>query len=259
MSKKRAMTSEQASQKKIEGHKKESYFAELIGGEVNKGTQTDKKDVIDKRHRTHSVKGGKWWQIFLYAKSRLEKNTIFRGLRKLTDPMIGCLDVFPDDRGDYQSNKHEIKKALQIPMKELAQALQDDELLAAFLSKSLFNGGEVNYLSINRKGGTDFHVFAQEDVVKRLTKILEVDNSRGRRKGEYDSQKVIFKAQYGDRLLNVGEIEIRTDSNLHYKQIKCRFNGEKIFNLLKNSAAEIDEKIENRLFAYDRAIKTFKV
>ncbi len=259
MPKKRAMTSEQASQKKTEGHKREHRFAELIGGEVNRGAQTDKKDVIDKKHRTHSVKGGQWWQIFLYARSRLEQNTIFRGLKGLRDPMVECLDVFPDDRNTYKSNKHEIKKALQAPMEKLARALQENGSLAVFLSKSMFNGGEVNYLSVNRGNGDDFHVFAQEDVVENLSEILEVGNSRGRRQGEYDSQKVIFRVKSGTKALNVGEIEIRTDSDLHYKQIKCRFNGEKILRELKRMSKEVDKKIEDRLFVYDKAIRSFKI
>ena len=84
----RAMTSEQASLKKISGHVNEYDFAELIGGEVNLGAPTDKKDVIDRQHRSHSVKGGTWWQIFLYARSRLLHNTIFRGIGNLADFMI---------------------------------------------------------------------------------------------------------------------------------------------------------------------------
>lgn len=40
------MTSDHASEVKIAGHLNEYDFAELIGGEVNLGAHTDKKDVI---------------------------------------------------------------------------------------------------------------------------------------------------------------------------------------------------------------------
>ena len=38
MNKKRAMSSEEASKVKITGHENEQHFANLIGGEVNKGS-----------------------------------------------------------------------------------------------------------------------------------------------------------------------------------------------------------------------------
>ena len=47
----RAMTSGHAREVKVSGHINEHHFAELIGGAVNKGTQTDKKDVVDKLPR----------------------------------------------------------------------------------------------------------------------------------------------------------------------------------------------------------------
>ena len=53
MARKRAMTSDHASEVKIAGHLNECDFAELIGGEVNLGTHTDKRDVIDGQRRSH--------------------------------------------------------------------------------------------------------------------------------------------------------------------------------------------------------------
>lgn len=94
MAKTRGMTSEAASAKKLRGHRLEQRFAEMIGGRVNRGSQQAKKDILDQNDRTHSVKSGKYWQIFLYRRSRLESNTIFQGLQ-LSELMIECLDVFP--------------------------------------------------------------------------------------------------------------------------------------------------------------------
>lgn len=46
------MTSKQASRVKLSGHQNEQDFATLIGGSVNLGSHTDKKDVIDAQHRS---------------------------------------------------------------------------------------------------------------------------------------------------------------------------------------------------------------
>ena len=248
---KRAMTPEMAALKKIGGHLHEFDFADLIGGEVNRGSQQDKKDVIDKSHRMHSVKGGTWWQIFLYRRSRLETNTIFQGNGDVANIMIACLDIFPENREDYENNKHDIKIRLQDPMRRLREELQKPKLLPTFLSKGLFNGGEVNYLSI-RRGAGDFHIFAQEDVVRVLSQ-LNIENSKSRRRGQYDCQKVLFKTN-----VNVGEIEVRTDSDVHYREMKCRFNGDKIFALLDKKIPHREIK-KNNVIAYGEAVKSFKL
>jgi len=59
------MATTHASEVKVAGHRNERGFASLIGGQVNLGARADKKDVIDGQHRSHSVKAGTWWQIFL--------------------------------------------------------------------------------------------------------------------------------------------------------------------------------------------------
>lgn len=73
-----------------------------------------------------------------------------------------------------------------------------------------------------------FHLFSAQDVVSLLSTKLQIENSRARGRGQMDAQKVIFR--YDDR--NVGEIEIRTDSKVHYKQAKWRFNSASILTLL---------------------------
>lgn len=258
----RAMTSEQASLKKISGHVNEYDFAELIGGKVNLGTHTDKKDVIDQQHRSHSVKGGTWWQIFLYARSRLLHNTIFRGIGNLADIMIQCIDAFPEDRSDYLENKRDAKIRLQEPMRLLKQEIEKPNIFPALLEKSIFNGGEVNYLSIlpynlantlpiNEK---HFHVFSQSDVVSLLSTHLEIQNSKARGRGQMDDQKVIFR--FDNK--NLGEIEIRTDSNQHYKEIKWRVHAPSIFRILV-AQLESATKGNQQISVYGRARRTFSV
>jgi len=239
----RAMTSEQASLKKISGHINEYDFAELISGEVNLGSPTDKKDVIDLQHRSHSVKGGTWWQIFLYARSRLLTNTIFRGLGNIADLMIQCIDAFPEDRNDYLADKQSAKIRLQEPMRLLKQEIEKPNIFPALLEKSLFNGGEVNYLSIlphtlpNTLSIAEkhFHVFSQRDVVDLLSTHLEIQNSRARNRHQMDAQKVIFR--FNNR--NLGEIEIRTDSPTHYREIKWRVHAPAIFGILTSNLESV--------------------
>ena len=135
MPKRKAMTTEHARRVKLEGHKRELVFAKLIQGEVNKGTQTDKKDVIDKEHRAHSVKGGEWWQVFLYGKHRFVTNTIFQNIGNIANLMIDCIDTFPEYRNDYEGNKDKYKTQLQFPMRKLADEFNDETVKEAFFLK----------------------------------------------------------------------------------------------------------------------------
>ena len=82
--------------------------------------------------------------------------------------------------------------------------------------KAIFNGGEVNYLTILYDDL--FHVFLNTDVVQLMGEKFEVVNSRARNAGEMDDQKVLFRHE-GQ---NVGELEMRNDSPVHYQQV--RFN-----------------------------------
>lgn len=251
MGKKRAMTSEAASLVKIGGHIAESDFATLIGGDVNKGNQQDKKDVIDKQHRTHSVKTGRYWQIFLYRQSRLETNTILKGIGNIASKMVACIDVFPESRDDYRRDRDIYKTRLQEPMKALCAELQNENHRRAFYDKAMFNGGEVNYLSAY--SDSQWHIFPSKFVVDVLTS-LEITTSKKIREGQYDAQKVLIKGK-----TNVGEIEIRTDSNQHYKEIKFRIDGHnKLLPLLIEKAGD-DVSGQKEIRIYGTARKTFKL
>ncbi len=256
--KRRAMSSETASLKKIGGHITEHDFAEIIGGEVNLGNQQAKKDVIDKSHRTHSVKGGSYWQIFLYRRSHWENNTVFRGLGDISKIMIECLDCFPDNRDDYEKDKKKYKKLLQEPMRKLLKELSKEKILPAFLSKAIFNDGEVDYLTIKRDDGS-FHVFAKEDVLPVLIKSFRLQNSIARNSKQHSDQKVVLRLERGDgKIVNAGEIEVRNDSDTHYREMKCRFTSRLIYELLTNKITYKQIK-HAKVTAYGRAIKTFNI
>ena len=246
------MTSEQASLKKLAGHAREEKFASMIGGMVRRDRPQGKMDVVDRQKNCHSVKGGSWWQIFLYSRTRLVENTDFQELEKMTQNMIACIDAFPEDRKNYQKNKHMYKTKLQEPMKLLAEELQKKEIFQKFLEKSFFNIGEVQYLSALRKVDNKFYIFWCQDVVDILKNNLEVVNSKAQNNNQYDCQKVLLKYE-----TNVSEIEIRTDSKVHYKEIKCRFDAEKTIRLLTEKIPVFDEK--HGFYLYGEAAKNFNM
>jgi len=250
MAKKKAMSSEKASYVKKKGHEDAREFAELLGiGKEFKSDPTAKKDVIDFEGHSYSVKSGeKKWQIFLYGKTRFIKDYTFKGMNGIGDLFIKCMDSFPESREEYLKNKDVYKKKLQKPMRELCNKLNEKRLLKAFIDKAMFNSGEVDYLVI--KDGEKFHVFWSRDVVEVLSNNYEVENSKARMKNQFDDQKVIFKVAGRTH----GEIEMRNDSEIHYREIKFWLDKKLTFNLLKN---EIKKNIDinQKITLYGSAIK----
>lgn len=255
------MTSEQASEVKTAGHRNEHDFARLIGGEVNLGSHTDKKDVIDAQHRSHSVKAGSWWQIFLYSRDRLKTNTIFQGLGQIADIMIACIDAYPPTFFEYQSDKSSAKNRLQPEMRRLLVELQKPKIFSAFLNKALFDGGNADYLSIflgKASASIDdkvFHIFYKDDVVEAITRDIKLRNSKARNSDQMDDQKVTFYSQLKKK--NIGEIEDRHDSDQHYRQMKFRLHAQSVFEILVLHIPECN-KARPQVITYGRAIKLFK-
>ena len=255
------MTPADASRRKVRGHKNERAFANLIDGEVSKALQTDKRDVLDRTHRFHSVKSGTWWQIFLYARSRFETNTVFQGLGALSELIIACLDAFPENYADYRTDREASKLRLQTPMRSLCEELGKPGILPAFFEKSLFNAGEVQYLTIlpaNLSDAPDnakeFHIFDRHDVVQTLCANLEITNSKARNANQTDDQKVLFRLDEK----NCGEIEVRTDSAVHHRQAKFRLNGTRIAQLLIDQIGT-PNRVSPQLLTYGRAGRTFRL
>jgi len=234
---KRAMSSQSAAYKKKRGHINEHHFASLIEGKV---IDFGKTDVLDNEGNTYSVKSSQWWQIFLYSKERFLKNTEFLGIGNITKSIVNCLDVFPDNLEEYKLNRNKIKYNLISHMRKLSTELNTNDVFSDFLLKGMFDGNEVDFLAILPKELSDtgialedkyFHVFHSSDVVAILSEYLEITNSVARNKNQVDSQKVVFR--YNKK--NVGHIEIRSDSKIHYRRMVCRFNGTKILEILKGN------------------------
>lgn len=262
MAKRRAMSSAHASEVKTAGHRNEVDFATLIGGEVQKGSHTDKKDVIDRQHRSHSVKSGTWWQIFLYGRERLRTDAIFQGLGRVADIMIDCLDAFPPARSDYLRDKVSTKQRLQPEMRRLLAEMQVPKIFKAFLDKALFDGGNAQYLSIfpgpakTQADSKHFHIFHKDDVVDALAADVTLQNSKARQAGQMDAQKVTFRSALLKH--NIGEIEVRTDSDIHYREMKFRVHAESVMQILTSEVSESSAP-HPQLTTYGRAASLFRL
>jgi len=254
MLKKKAMSSERASEVKRKGHADAHEFAECLGiGRDYTSDPRAKKDVIDLQGNTYSVKSGeKKWQIFLYSKNRFKQDYNFQTMNGLGDIFVACIESFPESRAEYLRNKDIYKKKLENSMIKLCLKLNDIRLLKAFIDKSMFNSGEVNFLVIKEE--KQFHVFWNKDVVEILSKNYKVENSKARGKNQFNNQKVIFKVSDQTH----GEIEMRNDSDIHYREVKFWLGKRLTFNLLRGNINIKKEIPQRRIILYGDAIKKLK-
>ncbi len=250
--KSRASSSDEARRYRQQGHDDALFFALAIG--LSEDYQNDpkaKKDVIDPSGDAHSVKSGeKKWQIFLYGLNRFESDPFFRVMNGMGQLLIDCIKSFPATFEEYQRNKAKAKRRLRPHMVALAEKLQDKHRLRAFIGKSIFNGGEVNYLTVYEK--KKFHVFWGKEVERVMAESLEVANSKARQAGQFPDQKVIFK--FGGT--NLAELEMRNDSPTHYREIR--------FNMVKPKAMKLffakithTQNYNDKVILYGEAIKHF--
>ena len=254
--KRRAMTTEKARKVKLAGHAAEKEFADLIRGQIYPGTR--KKDVIDTQGNIHSVKSGdKKWQIFLYVRNRFETSIGFLG----APYFIACIDCFPEKRSKYLKGKERYKIKLQKPMRDLKNFLatkekkyffHDNKLI--FLQEAIFHSSEVDYLSI--KDGHLWHIFDAKEVMETIDNSTVVANSKATQKGQMDDQKVIFKLI--DKDVTIGEIEMRNDSKVHYRQVKFWMDRAKTLNLLRDRITPHKQKTE-KIITHGKAIGKFKL
>jgi hypothetical protein len=283
INRRRAPSSKVSREKKLGGHTNEAEYAALIGGSTIKGT--GKGDVKDKSGKLHSVKSGKKWQVFLYRHDRIEKSKYLSELRS-------CLDAFTKDYDRYVGDRTKcielkeflveesgrdavslmsndvVKKKLgpneYVKAKErlaeathrVCQKLQDKAFLTQFLAEALFNGPEVSYLAV--KDGVSFSVFSRSDVLRVLTDELSPANSRaGHVPEDYnvDGQKVLLRYSKGDKEKNIVEIEIRNDSEQHYREVRFNmFSKDFLALLLGENAALQSRKLREGVILYGMAI-----
>ena len=243
----RGSSPDQARRLRQQGHDNALRFALSIGLQSDyRNDPQAKKDVIDPSGDAHSLKSGvKKWQIFLYGRNRFENDDGFQALDGIGALLIHCIDTFPPRFKDYKGNEEPSKQRLRTPMRELKDRFQRKALLRAFLMKSIFNGGEVNYLTALYNDR--YHVFLNHDVVQVMGDAFEVSNSRG----NPPEQKVIFK----HRGYNVAELEMRNDSTQHYQEVRFNMIIPRAMQLLLT--VEPTQVFSEDVTVYGRAIRTF--
>lgn len=127
------------------------------------------------------------------------------------------------------------------------QKIKRKETFSSVSWKKYVKRGEVDFLVI--KEDEFFHVFWGKQVIEVLTNNYEVENSKARGKNQMDDQKVIFKVNGK----TYGEIEMRNDSDIHYREIKFWIDKKLTFNLLKSNINKI-KKLNDRIILYGKAI-----
>ena len=249
---KRGGTPEQGRRYRQEGHDNATIFALLLGMDKEyKRDQRAKKDVIDPSGDAHSVKSGKKkWQIFLYRRNRFLADDGFQALNGVGSLLVHCIDAFPPRYEDYENNREAAKERLKTPMRELKDRFQRKALLRAFLKKSIFNGGEVDYLTVFHQDR--YHVYWSNDVITAMADVFTVENSKARTKTQSDDQKVIFRRNG----LNVGELEMRNDSKNHYAEVRFNMIPLRVIDLL-NSAEFSEKEHTDEIISYGQANQNF--
>ncbi|MDR3130264.1 MAG: hypothetical protein LBU18_01825 [Treponema sp.] len=249
---KRGLSSADARKIRQAGHDDALEFALLIGLKHDyKNDPRAKKDVIDPAGDAHSVKSGnKKWQLFLYGINRFRDDDFFQTMNGIGQLLVQCIEAFPENFDDYLKDKRSSKERCRIPMRKLAELLQEKRRVKAFINKSMFNGGEVNYLTIKHDG--IFHVFINKEVVQVFADNVSVFNSQAYSANQVPEQKVIFKYEN----LNLAELEMRNDSAVHYKEIRFNMVKPRMMKLLFSTIA-CNGIYNDKIYIYGDAIKKF--
>ncbi len=289
INRRRAPSKAISSKKKIQGHKNEAIFSNLINGQVLKGTK--KGDVKDKNESLHSVKSSKKWQIFLYSCSRISQCLHLKILKN-------CQESFPENYNAYlidrekcisfkenyiEKNGRKIAKTLSNEevsknigknlyvsskyllrenTKKVSEILKDKKILKSFYNEALFNNDEVNYLTIkdNENVKDIFKIFDKDDVLNILTENTFPSISKAGRVPEdfnVEGQKVLLCYRKDSKKLKIiVEIEVRNDSESKYRSIR--------FNMYSKDALFLFEglsklQLNDNLFVYGKAIDKFSL
>ena len=256
INRRRAASSAISSAKKTGGHKNEEIYASLIEGAVIKGTQ--KGDVKDKIDFQYSVKSGKKWQVFLYGHDRIASSKYLKILQPSLEAFPENSEIYFRDRirciefKEAYVKKHGREAAKLLPNRDVMEALgsneyinsksrlakatseacsklEDKSFLRKFLAEALFNNDEVTYLAVRDstyKKDNVFKTFEREDVLDIFSNSLFPATSKAGHVPEdlnVSGQKTLLRYAQDDKVLkNIVEIEIRNDSDIHYRQV--RFN-----------------------------------
>jgi hypothetical protein len=289
INRRRAPSSEISREKKLSGHLREDDYAILIDGETIGGTQ--KADVKDKKGNLYSVKSGKKWQVFLYGYDRISVSSYLNILQPCLDAFTKDPEQYFKDRikciefKEAYIKEHGREKAKKLSNNSVIQSLgsntyiESKEKLAKstafvrdqleckdnlrnFLCEALFNNEEVLFLVIKDttyKKDDFFKVFAKDDVLDIFTEQFFPEVSKaGNVPEDYNvaAQKTLLcYLKSNGKSKNIIEIEIRNDSNVHYRQVRFNMYSKDALTLLIERDAPLPVKEAfNGVKVYGRAI-----
>ena len=284
INRRRAASSKISSEKKLGGHRNEDEFAGLISGVVIKGTQ--KGDVEDPKGLLYSVKSGKKWQVFLYGFERINNSKHLKVLQPCLEAFPKDSSIYFKDRTrviefkERYVKKHGREKAKKLSNDEVINILGENEYITSknklakatdevynllknrsflqdFLDEALFNSREVSFLAIKdttyRKDDA-FKVFSRKDVLNILSSELFPATSKAGNVPEdfnVSGQKTLlcYKTKSGTQK-NVVEIEIRNDSDTHYRQVRFNMYSRDALTLLLNKLEDNKKSTSGKKLSY---------
>lgn len=288
INRRRAPSSKISKEKKIAGHKREDEYALLISGKTIPGT--GKSDIKDPNGLFHSVKSGKKWQVFLYGHQRIRTcshlfilssclDSFTTDAQKYFSDREKCIefkesyirqhgkdkakvlsnDVVKNNLGDNVYMQSKEKLALETA--KVCEKLHNKTELRLFLREALFNNGEVSFLAIKDttyKNDQLFKVFEQSDVLDLLAdKLFPCVSDAGHVPEDYNvkGQKVLLCYYKDSKKKNIVEIEVRNDSDIHYRQIRFNMYSKDVLYLLleKNVKFQV-KKLCDGVILYGNAI-----
>ena len=289
INRRRAPSSSTSSEKKLGGHSREEAFADHINGLVIKGTQ--KADVKDQLGNHYSVKSGKKWQIFLYSYNRISTSNHLKILQHCLDCFTDDTESYFKDRikciaykenyvqkygkektkhlsnsiveeelglNEYISSKNKLREKTAL----VRDTLKDPATLRSFLDEAIFNCNEVSFWAIKDTTyncDSIFKVFAREDVLDIFCNEIFIETSKAGKVPEdfnVDGQKTLLRYTKGGRSKNIGEIEVRNDSEIKYKLVRFNMYSKDVLELLLSKRNNLSSaRLGLNVIAFGKAIQ----
>lgn len=208
MKSKHGMSSDKARRVKNRGMRKEFLFASLLNSaRVIRGNR-QKKDVQTTSGVTFSLKGGEEkgggksrdarWQWFLLS-DLTSINKLFGA-----NYLLNIHGVFPRTRKLFERQRARVLLNLGTQLDLFIGFLQQPQNLKAFFFSTIFEGGNVDCLGIQKDD--QWHVFSRDDILDLLVVGFSVQRNRNRSKTA-PGEKIVFRKNNK----NFAELEVRRD------------------------------------------------
>jgi hypothetical protein len=209
---KHGMTSEQARDKKIAGHKNEDIVAEQFNGVVLKGT--GKVDIQTPNGENISCKRGKKTQWSLYCKDTMLNNVWNQSQKVALEKYI---DFLPESAVEYKQNRQLYK--INPYSQELLDNLKDSPME---LIKFCCGYGKIDYYHLTDDRTNQPYMISSTDFFNKIEKsIKDVYRTNG--------GKIVISG--GEKNTIIFELELRKGTN--HKKVLCHSLLGRIIDIVK--------------------------